>query len=269
MRKSYLVNHKLGLKKYIFHSLREIILNISNFKVSPIKSDIRFCFVVGCGHTGTTLLTSVIAKSDMCMTIGRETSRFSPSLSLATSKAVAEEWIYFSKFLQKKMVVEKTPKHVHCLHRIKKILPDSKVIVITRNPLDTCASLFERFGDLEYCISRWLLDSKASYDALSKFDNTVHVRYEDLVGSPIVTMKKIFSFLEIDWSEEFLKEGSSVYNSVDQTGNMAIRAEQVQKGIYLKENRWKKVFSRAQAERVAKETSVISGLLGYGGDLDA
>src|SRR5690625_2820607 len=160
MHYRYAVNHHVSMRNYLRILAKSIAHNITAPLVSPLNGKTKFCFVAGCGHSGTTLLASRLANHPEAFLIARETGAFFPDIGLYGSKLLVREWAFMAKYLSKQWVIEKTPKHLHCARRIKRVVPDAKVVVTVRNPLDNIASLFKRFGDLKYCIERWCLDNQ-------------------------------------------------------------------------------------------------------------
>lgn len=123
---------------------------------------------------------------------------------------------------------------------------------MTRNPLDNCASLYNRFGDLDYAIERWLMDNRAVLKYKNR-NNVKIIRYEDLTNHPESQFRDIFSCIDIPWSEDVLGYGATVYNTPLSKMNMAIRKEQVSKPIKNNSGKWKSVFDNSQAQLVIKK----------------
>jgi len=237
--------------------------NFNSFFVKPIEANIRSCFVVGCGHSGTTLLAAKLGNSKQCYLISRETNTFMPSRGLYSSKLIAQEWIYAAETLGKSLVIEKTPKHIHCISRIRRILPDCKIIVTLRNPLDNCASLYMRFGNLKFAVDRWLIDNREVFRNMNS-SGTLLIKYEDLTERPSLVFKNICSFLDIPWDASILHAQETGYSRVKPKGDLvAIRAAQVKNGITPNSGKWKQILSDEQACYVLRRTSTLAVSLGY------
>ena len=137
-------------------------------------------------------------------------------------------------------------------------------MLIVRNPLDTCASLYKRFGSLDYAIERWLLDNQALADSLDNA-NTLLVRYEQLTCEPEETLRHVCGFLGLPWSPDILTLEGSGYESGENThANMLIRKQQVSRPISDNNGKWRMVLDDPQAERVRSATADLATRLGYG-----
>jgi hypothetical protein len=230
--------------------------------VKPLEWDARFCFVVGCGHSGTTLTAARLGKAENAHLFGWETNILHPRHGLYASR------LAFSNLIQavydpRLCFIEKTPKHVHCANRINRIVPNARFVVVTRNPLDTCASLVKRFGDLKYCAERWNLDSGASYKLLESNDQAIRLRYEDLVSSPQAEFKRLLSFLNLNWDNAVLEVGGTDYRGEYLDGNMKLRSEQVSQAIQPNTGTWSETLSEAEKTFVLGKTEHWARALGY------
>ncbi len=117
--------------------------------------------------------------------------------------------------LGKTIWVEKTPRHLHCIELIQKLVPNPRFIHVLRNGYDTVASLFrvtntypEFWGgkrSVEQCLRRWKRDVRIS---LSYFNKPGHllVRYENLVSRTPEVLKKVCAFLGVDYIESMIEE---------------------------------------------------------------
>ena len=112
-----------------------------------------------------------------------------------------------------KKITDKMPGNFFYLPIILLSLPDAKVIHIRRHPLDTIVSCFEQpfteghewsydLEDLAHYYNHYFILSK-HFKAL--FPQILKIDYEKLVLDPENTLKKIFSYLEIPYSEECLR----------------------------------------------------------------
>lgn len=123
---------------------------------------------------------------------------------------------------QKSVWVEKTPRHLHMIDKIKIHFPDAKFIHILRNGLDAVASLYlvtnnesKNWGELsvlrkfngftlEYCINRWLSDVAITKRFLGDPDHCI-VKYENLVNVSSSELARICQFLQIDYDANMLE----------------------------------------------------------------
>lgn len=110
--------------------------------------------------------------------------------------------------------LEKTPEHLHSIGDIQRYLPQAKIIHIVRNGADTIASLYDLcqrhpqiwgqyFDGLEGCIERWINDVAISRRYLDQPNHGV-VRYETLVDSAEVELKRLCQFLGVSFEAAML-----------------------------------------------------------------
>jgi len=140
------------------------------------------------------LLASRLRLQPQVPLISRESSIFSPQRDLGLARVIVQEWQAFARQEGRSVIRERTPEHVHSAGRIRRLLPESRIIVVVRNPLDTCASPYSRFHDLGLAIERWLMDSKAAL-AVMQQESTLLVRHESLTRRPAETLSGACSFL--------------------------------------------------------------------------
>lgn len=229
--------------------------------ISPLQDSKAF-FVVGCGHSGTSLLASRLGNHEAILFIGRESRIFMPEQNPKIGKVIFQEWAFLAKQLGKQYILEKTPKHIHSFDYIKKLIPHAKFLLMTRNPFDNCASLYKRYPKLNNCISRWQTDNYAVQKLLSTPD-CLQVKYENLTSAPIQSFKSIASFLEIPFEENIVNAQKTAYEKVKLNENMELRKKQVQEKISPKIGKFRTVFSDEQIAKVNKDTSEIAKAIGY------
>jgi len=163
-----------------------------------IVSKTRSAIIVsGCARTGTTLLLSMLGASgkvDMleelfCFTPGPFRVRYLNSRVRPNS-----------------IWCEKTPKNVHKIDEIQRLLGDKvKIIHLIRDCRDVITSVHpSRPSEYWVPIQRWLDDTKAGVCS-----DAYQLRYEDLVGNPkeiAVVLEKLCNYLEIPYDERMLKQ---------------------------------------------------------------
>ena len=259
------VDHRCSLASYVRRVSRSFVLNLSTPFLKPYVTEIDTCFVVGCGHSGTTLLAAKLGSSPECLLINRETGVFLPAKGLHCSREIIREWIYITRFLEKRCLIEKTPKHVHFVHRIMRVFPNSRILAVVRNPLDTCASLHKRFGDLDFAIDRWLIDNKPVCRFQTK-PYVLTVKYEDMTEHPNVVFDSVAKFIGVEWTEEMLSSEVSPFNKGNLDGDPSfgkLRAKQVMAPIRPNSGKWPEVLTDIEAQSVLKRTAELANQLGY------
>lgn len=116
---------------------------------------------------------------------------------------------------QKSLWLEKTPRHLHYIDDISRLVPGVKFIHLIRNGADVVASLYEvvnahpntwesfSSGNIDQCIQRWSTDVTITRQHLHK-PNHILVRYEQLTEEPRWVLTQLCTFLGIPFAETML-----------------------------------------------------------------
>jgi hypothetical protein len=109
---------------------------------------------------------------------------------------------------------EKTPMYVLHIERLAAAFPGSVFIHMLRDGRDCAASDHRRWGrHPEGTITRWkYLASEGRRQGNLVGDRYCEVRYEDVTGNPEPEMRRICSFLDIDFNESVLTTEKSPRN---------------------------------------------------------
>ena len=231
---------------------------LSAYILKARESKISICFIAGCGHSGTSLLNAKLSNHSQIMGIGEETGilgfRKNPFYwKLINSLEALSRLVEVN---EKSCLIEKTPKHVYLLDRLRRVYPNAYIILLVRNPLDNIASLHARYHNLEHSIKRWEQDN---YEVMRwiKDKRVLIVNYDTLTYDPKNELLRVIKFLKLNWEDGLLAEGKSIYDDVRQIDNMAIRRVQVRKKIYARKDRWKEVLTLDEAEYVLSRTTML------------
>ncbi|MEA5497928.1 tetratricopeptide repeat-containing sulfotransferase family protein [Limnoraphis robusta] len=163
-------------------------------------------FVVGCGHSGTSLMLALLGSHPSVYPIPYESAIFLQSMSKI--EETMRGWDEKCLAEQKKRWIEKTPPHIFQIGKFLKIRPHSQFILMLRDGRDVVCSLKHRpdsnYQKLMERIERWIYDNLA---AVPYWDHPqVHVvKYEDLVTHPQQTLKKVFDFLGEEYNDKILE----------------------------------------------------------------
>lgn len=239
--------------------------------VAPLGQEGDCAFVVGCGNSGTTLVASRLGTHPLVRLIPAETNLFEPRRPLARARARFLHETAAARAEGKALVVEKTPKHVHALARIRRLLPGARFVGLVRNPLDTCLSLKLRtkgrdWGGLDYAIERWLIDTGAVAD-LRGDPRALVLRYEDLTSAPERELRRLAAFLDLPWHRSMLDATNSAYASIRQrTATMRLRADQVRQPIRPNSGKWRSGLTPDEIATVRERTAALWARLGGGPD---
>ncbi len=150
-------------------------------------------FIVGCGHSGTSLLLAILGvhpkihavSHESGVALGENERFFKKSLDQFDRRAIAAgkcRW------------VEKTPRHIFHIAKILRWRPGAKIILIIRDGRDVAWSIKQRTGNLEEGITRWCRDNQAGKAHWGNQDVYV-LKYEDLITDFEATLKGVLSFL--------------------------------------------------------------------------
>ncbi|WP_263785007.1 sulfotransferase family protein [Salinibacter grassmerensis] len=114
---------------------------------------------------------------------------------------------YFAKKENSKRWAQKATSYIFYVDDIIDRLPSSKFIFVVRNPMDIAASK-KRRGDEEKWFRTlwgWSRGVRKAYNVGDKLDKKILiVKYEDIVKKPNRELKKVSSFLDIDYTDSFL-----------------------------------------------------------------
>jgi hypothetical protein len=107
---------------------------------------------------------------------------------------------YFKKGLDKKQAkiwIEKTPSNAYSFKYFLEQFPQGKVIHITRNPLDTIASIYKKNRPVYYAVGTWLYNNAVAL-VCENSERYLRVKYEDIVNDPDVEFKRMFDFIGVN-----------------------------------------------------------------------
>jgi hypothetical protein len=155
---------------------------------------LRPIFIVGCGHSGTTLLAAMLDSHSRILAFPDESSAFSqddwPARAgplLALARRAEQRGI--------PRICEKTPNHVHRIGRILGLMPHARILYVVRDGRDVAHSILRRYGDLDSGARRWMRDNRAGLRQSEGEDRVHLLRYEDLVADPAATLAAACAFI--------------------------------------------------------------------------
>ena len=242
------------------------IMDNPNAVIDPI-------FVVGCGHSGTSILLRILGKHKDVWPVRKESALFLRSdANVAKRMALWDEECHAA---EKARWVEKTPPNVFQISRLMAARPESKVVLIVRDGRDVVASLKDRVGyaDVQDRIDRWLYDNLA---AKPFWDHErVHMlKYENLVSGTEKTLKSLCKFLGLpydkdmvnfheekeNWYTDELKNPEAITNNDDHNN---LRNWQVNQPIFDGRGRWKKDLADSDLRAFMNSCQELMSKLGY------
>ncbi|MEQ1901714.1 MAG: sulfotransferase [Devosia sp.] len=159
-------------------------------------------FVCGCGHTGTTLMATILSAHPEIHAAYRESEVFlHPWFTVqGRLRLLRSQW----EASGKPWLVEKTPRHIRHLPLIRRTVPSARVIIMVRDGRDVTASIGRRErGNFKAGLDRWVLDTGLAAKERNSADVFIQ-RYEDLVADPEGAIRRICTFLGVEYAPEML-----------------------------------------------------------------
>jgi len=233
----------LNIIKHLALSFMYVINSVRGLKISspPI-------FIVGCGHSGTSLLLAILGSHSEIYPFPKESG-----LGYKSSKKARQISKYFD-FLTiangKQSWVEKTPKHINRIGTLLKLFPEAKILLMLRDGRDVAYSIKKRTGSIEKGIQRWVKDNVKGEKYWSH-SNVYVLKYEVLIKDFDSTMKDIFSFLNKRYEPDiknYYKKPKYFYSTkikkptnVQGQNHNLNRNWQINQPIFDGRGRWKKL----------------------------
>jgi tetratricopeptide (TPR) repeat protein len=239
-------------------------------------------FVVGLPRTGTTLTERIIASHSkvrsvdetpfLQMTIRHEsgvasTEKMTPDMLRAAARKniedVANGYVDALRYRlgDEPLFVDKLPFNVLYLGFVAKAWPDTPIIMLRRNPMDSCFSMYKQVFTWAYKYSYNLDDLARYYVAHERLcnhwrtllgDQLVEVRYEELVSDQENQTRRLLDRLGLEFEDACLhfdrnKQATTTASSV-----------QVRQGVHTGSiNKWKRFSKHLEPLR---EHLVASGI---------
>lgn len=163
----------------------------------------KFVFIVGCGHSGTSLLLRLLAEHPQVYAITRESALFyQPSDSLILQGLLG--WEQAARAAGKSVILEKTPDHLFCVHKLNQFVPRACVLCMMRDGRDVVASLVSRGWDYEKAIHYWTSCMSHLEELKAKVNNLTLVHLAQLVRRPEQVLAPILAQVGLEHSPQIL-----------------------------------------------------------------
>lgn len=211
---------------------------------SSHDDSLRMISVSGCGHGGTTLLATVLGAHPNAHLFDRETKWFLGlgPLAILRENDARREMASNNFSSDTSVVVEKTPRHVFRIPYIKRLFPQTRFVVMVRDPRDLVASISRRIGDWDGAMVRVKLDFQA-INRIKNRDDVLVIRYEDLVRNFEDTMESVSQHVGLRFDQRMAQHSQFAptwfnTDSVQQTegvgkkDHLSRRAWQVQQPLF-------------------------------------
>lgn len=175
------------------------------FNIKRYKSE-NLIFIFGCPRGGTTWIWSILESHNdvlpFLLDYNKIGGKFTTSESgvYVKSKNPKGDIKKIIKNNPDKVIIEKTPRHLFYYNQIKKDFPESKNIIVFRNPLAIVSSMvnsnMKAFKN--YDIEKSIVEVKKYYSVLIKIfnlENTICFTYENLYKNKEFEVKRILNFI--------------------------------------------------------------------------
>ena len=207
--------------------LKRIINLNQNFSDYSSDSKSTPIFITGMFRSGTTLLEQMLSCHSEISSSGervffphivKSQSLFSEGYhgtwSVNDLKKYAEEYTKESIACFGKVdnLIDKRPDNFWYIGLIRKVFPQAKFIFMDRGWKDISISIYaHRFG-IQHNYATSIENIKHQYDCykilvdfwMNKSNDFISIKYEDLVLEPEKTMKKMYSFLSLEYNNDFI-----------------------------------------------------------------
>lgn len=189
------------------------------------QANSRCIFIVGLPRSGTTLVERILSALAGVRSNG-ETDNFSKALSAASKgrgdmferaaaadpQAVAANYRRLARSAESDgPIIEKLPTNYLYLGAILRALPDAKIILVRRSPLDSCFAMFRTLFGEAYPFT-YDFDELGRYYAAyhtlvthwrAVLGNAIHeIVYEDLVREPHRLGREAAGYCGLTWSDD-------------------------------------------------------------------
>lgn len=162
----------------------------------------RVAFICGCGHSGTTLVATILSAHPRIHVPLYETEAFlaNDAQAVETLAELRDTALASGKHI----LIEKTPRHVRRMPLIRRMVPDARFVLLVRDGRDSTASFAKRMNN-NYLggLARWVQDNTIVRNERNKPD-VLLMRYEDIVVDAEGEVRRLCGFLGVDYLAELL-----------------------------------------------------------------
>ncbi len=206
------------------HATLAALFGASWLSAAKPVSTAPLVFVCGMWRSGTTLLERMLGSHPE-LAPGGEISYFgagflnesigSGAVDPTTLRAAGQGYLaLLERRFPGRRVIDKRPDTWRYMGLLHGLFPEAKFIVMHRDPLDTCLSIYFQQLDAEQLphstdlgdIAHHLHSCRQLVDHWRALlpNRIVDVQYEDLVGEPEQTLKEVCAFLDLAWDPRML-----------------------------------------------------------------
>lgn len=232
-------------------------------------------FIVGCGHSGTTMLRHVLGMHSRLYAVPYESRIFFHSGFKIRLAAWA--WSLTAISLGKTRWIEKTPSHIHRMGQILQSYPDARILLLIRDGRNVAISLRKRWGDFERSARRWVEDNRAG-EPYWNHPSVMVLKYEDLVSNFEHELKGVCAFIGEPFEDAFLRFSQTAENqggsrqadeqALDGAQPKELRDRQISRGLYGAEERWRQQMTDEERSRFKAVAGDMLVEYGYASGMD-
>jgi len=226
-------------------------------------------FVVGCGHSGTSLIMRVLGEHSAFYTVPYESH-------CAESWAPDVMWWKFNMLAWlngRRRWLEKTPRHIRYLALLIERFPEARFLIIVRDGRDV-ASSWRKKGDfsLEEGIDHWIRDNRAG-ELYWNHPRVMKFTYEEFIAQTDATLEKILDFLGEPFEEglkNYHERPRALYAadlakpaSEASADHLQYRNWQINQPIFDGRGKWKKELSSDEVALIEQRAGDMLRAYGY------
>jgi len=258
-----------SFSKYIYVYLNRKILS----SLEPI-------FIVGCQHSGSSILLRILGEHQHLFPITYESNIFNIFYKKLDIRFQGILWQKYCERNNKKRWIEKTPDHIFKIDSILEIFPHSKILLMVRDGRDVTCSLKARSGDYNDSLNLWI---KANEYAL-RFCNKPRIKFiklENLVSEAEKVLNEICEFIEEKYNPNLLdyhKVKKLYYTNLispnsldiikpessdDGENHLNLRNWQINQPLFKNTNRWNKELNEDELILFYSKAKELMLKLGY------
>lgn len=224
-------------------------------------------FIVGTPHSGTSILTSILAEHSKIYSEGSSGGMFIyrkdkldekiKKLNEKVKETKTERWL------------DKVPNHIFYIKDIQEKLSDSKIIMVIRDGRDMAAS-YKKRENIDKGIQRWIKAAKIYLEEHN--ENIYKTKYEDLIQEPVNTIKNILNFSGEEYEKEIwnyhqnkkywysnkIEKPKDIYENHSQLRNW-----QINQPLYNAIGIWKNDLTKEELNKVLNEEKELLRSLNY------
>ena len=105
--------------------------------------------------------------------------------------------------------IDKTPRYHLIVDEIISAFPEAKIIFLWRNPLSIASSMIKTWGNNKWNLYMFYVDLYSGIESLvnacERYENTLSVKYENLVRAPEREMERIMEYLNLEYDSDIIE----------------------------------------------------------------